>query len=102
MQIVGEETGNGKIEYYRKNGLLEPYFCAFSNQDGSYTLLGDGNHRFLDCLYLVHHESQDFRNYIKNSSLEIIYLESFRDVLRPDNIWSDWDNLQKKFGSETT
>lgn len=89
MQIVGEETGNGKIEYYRKNGLQEPHFCAFSNQDGSFTLLGDGNHRFLDCLYLIHEENRNFDNDLQNTTLDIIYLENLPEVLKTNNIWKN-------------
>lgn len=86
-KIVKEETDNGKIEYYRLNGLPEPFFCAFANTDGSFKLLGDGNHRFLDCLYLIHEEKKDFNNDIKNTVLDVIYLQNFEQVLLPDKIW---------------
>lgn len=86
-QIVKEETDNGKIEYYRKNGLTEPHFCAFANKDGSFVLLGDGNHRFLDCLHLIHEENINLEADIERCTLEIIYLDNFNDVLEPVNIW---------------
>ena len=86
-QIVKEETDNGKIEYYRQNGLAEPVFCAFANTDGSFKMLGDGNHRFLDCLYLIYEEKKDFNNDIQNTVLDVIYLENFDQVLLPENIW---------------
>lgn len=86
-QIVKDETDNGKIEYYRQNGLSEPFFCAFATADGSFKLLGDGNHRFLDCLYLIHEEKKDFNSDIQNTALDVIYLQNFNQVLLPDNIW---------------
>ena len=86
-QILGEETDNGKIDYYRKNGLKEPYFCIFANHDGSTMLLGDGNHRLFDCLYLINNDHQNIENDIKNTVVDIIYLENFVDVLRTDLIW---------------
>jgi|SRR3989344_2191343 len=95
LQIVQEETNNGKIEYYRQNGLQEPFFCAFANQDGSFLLLGDGNHRFLDSIYLLHDENRDFDEATQKATLDIIYLINFDDVLRPDNIWANWTEIQK-------
>ncbi len=89
MQIVREETDNGKISYYRKNGLQEPFFCAFANSSGSFILLGDGNHRLLDSLHLIHNEGQNFNKDIKRSVIDIIYLENFADVLLPENIWGE-------------
>lgn len=86
-QIVKEETDNGKIEYYLKNGLPEPLFCAFANTDGSFILLGDGNHRFLDCNYLIYEKNINLNNDIDKASVDIIYLSNFADVLRTDVIW---------------
>lgn len=87
QQIVTEETSNGKIEYYRKNGLMEPFFCAFANKDGSFVLLGDGNHRFLDCLHLIHEKNVNLKSDIDRSTLDIIYLDNFNFVTEPVNIW---------------
>lgn len=93
LQIVKEETENNKIDYYRENGLLEPFFCAFSNHDRSFTILGDGNHRYLDCLHLISSGTRDFKDDIKRTRLDIIYLSNFVDVLRPDLIWKEnWKN----------
>lgn len=89
-QIVKEETENGKIDYYRQNSLQEPFFCAFSNVEGSFTLLGDGNHRFLDCLYLIHEEKYNFDKYIQNIALDIIRLDNFDEVMMINNIWPIW------------
>lgn len=86
-QIIKEETANTKVEYYRQNGLHEPFFCSFANANGSFNLLGDGNHRFLDCLYLIHEEKKDFNDDIQNAVLDIIYLKNFDQVLLTDNIW---------------
>ena len=90
VQIVDEETKNDKIEYYRQNGLQEPFFCAFAKQNGNFTLLGDGNHRFFDCLYLIHDENRSFDRDIQNTTLDIIYLENFEQVLKPTKIWPAW------------
>ncbi len=87
LQIVQEETGNGKIDYYRQNGLKEPFFCGFANQEGSFILLGDGNHRFLDCLYLIHDQNHNLDEDLKRTELDIVYLSNFDEVMRPDNIW---------------
>jgi len=87
LQIIQEETDNHKIEYYQRNGLKEPFFCAFAKQDGSFILLGDGNHRFLDCIYLIDHQYHDFGDDIKKTSVDVIYLTNFVDVLRTDLIW---------------
>ncbi len=87
LQIVKEETENGKIDYYSKNGLKEPFFCAFANKDGSFTILGDGNHRFLDSIYLIHDQNHNLDEDLKKVTLEIIYLVTFEEVLLPDKIW---------------
>ena len=91
-QIVKEETDNGKIEYYRQKGLQEPLFCAFATEDGSFMLLGDGNHRFLDCIHLIHDKNHNFNKDLTNTTLDVIYLANFNDVVRPDNIWANWNN----------
>ena len=87
LQIVQEETANHKIEYYRNNGLHEPYFCAFAKKDDSFAMLGDGNHRFFDCISLMD-IGKDFSNDIERAKLEIIYLKNFEEVLEPEEkIW---------------
>ncbi len=100
LQIVKEETENGKIEYYRRNGLREPFFCAFTNQQGSFMMLGDGNHRFLDCLYLIHDENRNFDKNIQNTTLDIIYLANLDDVLKLNDIWGNWTEIKKSFKNE--
>lgn len=90
IQIVKEETDNGKLEYYRKNGLTDTSFCAFSNHDGSFVLLGDGNHRFLDCAYLIDVEKRSFASDIEKTSVDIIYLDNFDQVIEPIKIWPTW------------
>ncbi|OGK30110.1 hypothetical protein A3I56_00410 [Candidatus Roizmanbacteria bacterium RIFCSPLOWO2_02_FULL_43_10] len=94
QQIVREETEQGKIEYYHTKGLQEPFFCVFASQDGSFNLLGDGNHRFLDCIHLIHYQNHNFDEDIKRTSVDIIYLTNFVDVLRPDVIWkTNWVDI---------
>ena len=86
LQIIGEEKDNGKIEYYKNVGLLEPNFCAFGNTEGTFILLGDGNHRFIDCNHLIF-EGASFEKYIINTTLDILYLSDFEEVIVPGNIW---------------
>lgn len=88
LQIVTEETNNGKIEYYRHNGLKEPVFCAFAKQDGSSMLLGDGNHRFFDCIYLIDTEKRNFDSDIEKTTVDVVYLSNFVDVLQTNIIWN--------------
>ena len=89
QQIAQEEIDNGKIEYYRTNGLQDPYFCAFAKGDGTFLLLGDGNHRLLDCLYLMKAEKRNFDSAIAKTTVDIIYLSNFDEVMRPDLIWKE-------------
>lgn len=89
-QIVKEETDNGKLEYYRKNGLTDTSFCAFSNHDGSFVLLGDGSHRFLDCAYLIDVEKPSFAPETEKTSVDIIYLNNFDQVIEPIKVWPTW------------
>ena len=42
-----------KIEFYDKNGLIYPLFCAFADEAGTMGSLGDGSHRYIDCNYLI-------------------------------------------------
>jgi hypothetical protein len=88
QQIVREETNNGKIDYYRRNGLREPVFCAFAKREGSSMLLGDGNHRFFDCIYLIDTEKRNFNYDIEKTTVDVIYLSNFEDVLRTNIIWN--------------
>jgi len=90
LQIVKEETDNGKLEYYREKGLTDTSFCAFGNRNGSFILLGDGNHRFLDCAYLIDVEKHNFASEIEKTSLDIIYLNNFDQVIEPIKIWPSW------------
>ena len=90
LQIVKEETDNGKIEYYKKNGLTDTLLCAFGNYNGSFVLLGDGNHRFLDCAYLINTEKHNFTLKIEKTNIDIIYLNNFDQVIEPIKIWATW------------
>lgn len=89
QQIVKEETENGKVDYYRSNGLEEPYFCIFANIDGSFMLLGDGNHRLLDCIHLINAEKKNFDMNFEKTQIDIIYLTNFEQVLIPNVIWGE-------------
>lgn len=85
-EIINEII-NGKIQRFAIQGLGDPMFCAFANHDGSFILLGDGNHRFLDCSFLKN-LGKDFSDDISKTSLDIIYLENFEEVLEPEErIW---------------
>ena len=90
LQIVKEETDNGKLEYYRKNGLTDTSFCAFGNHNCSFVLLGDGNHRFLDCAYLIDTDKRNFAPEIEKTSVDIVRLDNFDQVIEPTKIWPNW------------
>ena len=87
LAIVQEETNNGKLELYRNDGLRNPFFCAFANHDGSFGILGDGNHRFVDCTYLIDQQARDFASDLSRCTLDVIYVANFDRVLSPVNIW---------------
>ncbi len=92
-----KEIINGKIQRFAIQGLEDPIFCAFANQDGSFILLGDGNHRFLDCSFLMN-LGKDFSNDIGKTELDIIYLEKFEEVLKPEEkIWGRSYNKNETF-----
>jgi hypothetical protein len=90
QQIVKEETENGKLEYYRSGGIKEPFFPAFSNEDGSFILLGDGNHRFFDCAHLISAENLDLDSDTSLTNLDIIYLKNFDEVMKVAQIWDSY------------
>ena len=90
QQIINEETANGKLDYYRNGGIKEPFFPAFANEDGSFVLLGDGNHRFFDCAHLISTEKIDLESDISKTTLEIIYLNNFNDVMKVSDIWKSF------------
>lgn len=82
-----KEIVNGKIQRFATQGLNDPLFCAFANQNGSFILLGDGNHRFLDCSFLMS-LGRDFSKDSCKTKLDIIYLQNFEKVLEPEEkVW---------------
>lgn len=90
LQIIKEEADNGKLEYYRKNGLTDTSFCAFADSNSAFVLLGDGNHRFLDCAYLIDEEKRSFAQEIEKTSVDIIYFNNFDQVMEPTKTWPTW------------
>ena len=90
QQIVKEETGNGKINYYRNKGLTDTSFCAFSNPDESLVILGDGNHRFFDCAYLIE-EGYNFFPETEKVTIDLILLKNFEQVLQVNRIWQNFE-----------
>lgn len=81
------EIANGKMQRYASQGLADPHFCAFTNPSESMIILGDGNHRFLDCSYLITLR-KNLNSDIDRSELDLIHLENFEDILGVANIWN--------------
>lgn len=69
-----------KIEFYDKNGLVYPLFCALADQSGMVGVLGDGSHRYIDCNYLIL-RGKDLNNDIKNCRLDILCVPDLTEIL---------------------
>lgn len=79
LQLIVDETNNGKMQFYQNNGLTYFDFCVFANTSDK-GVLGDGNHRFLICDYLKS-KGKDFSKDIERCRLEILYLENLEEVI---------------------
>lgn len=79
-KFIAEEEAVGKIDLYRKNGLMYTYFCAFADKDGHLGVVGDGCHRYIDLNYLIMKGDID-GDEIKKSRLDLIYLDNLEEVL---------------------
>lgn len=73
-----------KINFYRENGLTYYNFPAFADATGELGVLGDGNHRFIDCNYLIM-EGKDFQEDIKKVRLDILCVNDLRLILSPND-----------------
>lgn len=90
QQIVKEETDNGKINYYKTKGLTDTSFCAFSNPEESLVILGDGNHRLFDCVYLIE-KGYNFLPEIEKVTIDLLLLRNFDQVLQINIIWQNFE-----------
>lgn len=82
-----------KIGFYRNHGLpTAEYreFCGFMDIKGNTGILGDGNHRFIDCNYLTLVEKKDLSQHINNIRLDIIYLDNLQEVLSDQDLPPDY------------
>lgn len=86
--IVLEEILNGKIARMTDRGLEDPNFCAFAGTSSELVILGDGNHRFLNCNFLMW-LGKDFDSDIQNTKLDVIHLDNFEEVIKPQTIWPE-------------
>lgn len=84
---IVKEIANGKMQRFASQGLADPHFCAFTDPSESIIILGDGNHRFLNCSYLMN-LGKDLSNDIARTELDIIYLSNFEEIMRTTNIWN--------------
>ena len=78
LQFVDEEKV--KIEFYDKNGMVYPLFCAFADESGEIGVLGDGSHRYIDCNYLIF-KGKDLSNDIKNCRLDVLCVPDLAAIL---------------------
>lgn len=81
-KFIAEEEAVGKIELYRKNGLMYTEFCAFADKDGSLGVLGDGCHRFIDLNYLIL-KGEVEQDEVKKSKLHLVCVDNLDEVLSP-------------------
>ena len=78
---VESEKKAGKLDYYNKHGLEYPFFCVFATKDGSKGIIGDGNHRFVNCKYLQDH-GKDLSMDIARCRLEVICLDNLSEIIQ--------------------
>lgn len=71
-----------KIEFYKNNGLPVGYreFCGFADESGETGVLADGNHRYIDCNYLIL-QGADIRNDIEECRLDVLCVKELSSVL---------------------
>lgn len=80
QKFIDEETVVGKIDLYKTQGLINPYFCAFADPFGKVGSLGDGCHRYIDCNYLIQ-AGKDMIKDIKKCRLDVLCLPNLSLVL---------------------
>ncbi|HKC04653.1 MAG TPA: hypothetical protein VKC54_02170 [Patescibacteria group bacterium] len=78
---IESERKHGKLKYYEENGLEYPFFCVFATEDGSKGIIGDGNHRFVNCKYLVD-QGKDLGSDISRCTLEVLCLKNLPEVIQ--------------------
>lgn len=88
MEEIERERQAGKLEYYENNGLEYPFFCVFATGDGLRGVVGDGNHRFLNCEFLEG-QGKDFSQDIARCTLDVLYLPNLSEVIQ-DRVFPDY------------
>jgi len=83
-KVIRDDQLSGRLNFYRQHGLTEPVFCAFSDELGLIGVLMDGNHRFVDCNYLMRHEGMDFSKDIARATLTIFYIPNIANIIPRD------------------
>jgi|SRR3990167_8933535 len=88
VEEIEREKQAGKLGYYEKNGLEHPFFCVFATEDGLKGVVGDGNHRFLNCKFLEG-QGKDFSQDIARCTLDILCLPNLSKVIQ-DAVFPDY------------
>ncbi len=89
LEEIERERKAGKLSYYDEHGLEYPFFCVFANADGSKGIVGDANHRFINCRYLIDYQSKDLKNDIARCTLDILCLENLKEVIQ-DTVYPNY------------
>ena len=87
MEIEKEKT-NERYKRYESHGLEYPNFCVFANSDGTKGIVGDGNHRFIDCRYLMD-QGKDLSRDIDRCTLDVICLTNLSEVIQ-DSVYPNY------------
>lgn len=71
-----------KINFYRASGLPLGYreFCGIADKSGKIGILADGNHRFIDCNYLIS-QGVDLNSDIEECRLDVLCVKDLSSVL---------------------
>ena len=81
LEEVERERITGKLGHYEEKGLEFPHFCVFANENGLKGIVGDGNHRFLNCKFLES-QGKDFKQDIARCTLDILCLNNLSEVIQ--------------------
>lgn len=78
---IEREKQTGKLNIYDEHGLEYPFFCVFATADGSKGIVGDGNHRFINCRYLID-QGKDIKEDINRCTLDVLCLENLSEIIQ--------------------
>ncbi len=81
LEEIEREKQAGKLHHYERNGLEYPYFCIFALEDCSKGVVGDGNHRFLNCRYLES-EGKDLSKDISRCTVDILCVNNLSEIIQ--------------------